>query len=67
MRPFLLALLLAVRALAADPFDSVRAAIREGLVSTGAPSIAVAAARGGKIVWEEGFGCADRERRIPAT
>jgi CubicO group peptidase (beta-lactamase class C family) len=31
------------------------------------PSVAVAVARDGRIVWEEGFGWADRERRIPAT
>jgi len=31
------------------------------------PSITVAVARGGKVVWEEGFGYADIERRIAAT
>jgi CubicO group peptidase (beta-lactamase class C family) len=29
--------------------------------------MAVAVARGGKILWEEGFGWADREGRVPAT
>jgi len=29
--------------------------------------MAVAVARGGKIIWEKGFGLADREKNIPAT
>ena len=35
--------------------------------STRTPSIAVAVARNGRIIWEEGFGFADIERRTPAT
>ena len=31
------------------------------------PSITVAVARYGKIIWEEGFGMANREKNIPAT
>ena len=31
------------------------------------PSISVAVVKRGEIVWEEGFGWADRERRIPAS
>ena len=31
------------------------------------PSISLAVAREGKIVWEQGFGWADRENRVPAT
>ncbi|MBA4757413.1 serine hydrolase domain-containing protein [Sphingosinicella sp.] len=50
----------------ADRFDPVRAAIREQLVENGVPSIAVAVMQDGKIVWEEGFGWADREKRIAA-
>jgi len=51
----------------ADPFDAVRAHI-ERLVAEGeVPSMAVAVARDGEIVWEEGFGLADRERNLPAT
>jgi len=53
--------------LAADPFDPVREFIRKGLVKTGMPSISVAVAKNGEIVWEEGFGWADREKRIKAT
>ncbi len=54
-------------ALAAQSFDSVRQFIRKQLVETQTASIAVAVARDGKILWEEGFGWADRENRIPAT
>lgn len=51
----------------ADQFDGVRDFIRAGLVAESVPSIAVAVARDGKVIWEEGFGWADRERRIAAT
>ncbi len=37
-------------------FESVRASIQRKLVEDGVPSLAVAVARNGKIVWEEGFG-----------
>lgn len=50
----------------ADRFDPVRIAIREQLVENGVPSVAVAVMQDGKIVWEEGFGWADRERQIAA-
>ncbi len=50
----------------ADRFDEVRAAIREELVKESLPSLSVAVAQNGKIVWEEGFGWADREKRVPA-
>ena len=53
--------------LAAQSFDRARAHIRRQLVESGIPSITVAVAREGKILWEEGFGWADRERRRPAT
>lgn len=52
---------------AADRFEDVRGYIRDGLVAESVPSIAVAVAQNGKVVWEEGFGWADRERRVPAT
>src|SRR5689334_12896661 len=48
-------------------FDSVRAFIHERLVEDVLPSIAVAVAHQGQIVWEEGFGWADREKRILAS
>ena len=47
--------------------DSLRAHIRRLMDSTGTASIAVAVARNGRIIWEEGFGFADIERRTPAT
>lgn len=63
----LLASLWLERAAAADRFDEVREFIRGQLTATSTPSIAVAVAQDGKIIWEEGFGWADRERRIVAT
>jgi CubicO group peptidase (beta-lactamase class C family) len=61
----------AVIALLASPaaaqFEEVRAEIERKLVEQDVPSLAVAVARDGKIIWEEGFGWADREKRIPAT
>lgn len=52
---------------ARDRFDEIRARIRSALVEQSVPSVAVSVVKDGKIVWEEGFGWADRERRIPAT
>ena len=52
---------------AADRFAPIRATIRRFLDSTGTASVAVAVAKDGKILWEEGFGLANRERMIPAT
>ncbi|GAA0715164.1 serine hydrolase domain-containing protein [Dokdonella soli] len=54
-------------AVAADRFDAIRQSIRTLLTQRQVPSVAVAVARNGRIVWEEGFGWADREKRIPAT
>lgn len=51
----------------ADRFSAIRAEIPRLLVDYDLPSIAVAVAIGGEIVWEEGFGWADREARTPAT
>jgi CubicO group peptidase (beta-lactamase class C family) len=36
------------------------------MVERSVPSLAIAVAKGDKILWEQGFGWADRERRIPA-
>jgi CubicO group peptidase (beta-lactamase class C family) len=63
-----LALLLAPRAVvAADQFDPVRERITRATTDTNLPSIAVAVAHEGKIIWEQGFGWADRENRVPAS
>ncbi|MCZ0933588.1 MAG: serine hydrolase [Gemmatimonadetes bacterium] len=56
-----------VRGQSAPDFSSVGEEIRRALVAWDQPSMAVAVARGGEVVWAEGFGWADRERRIPAT
>ena len=48
-------------------FEQIRANIELRLVEQGVPSLAVAVAKDGQIIWEAGFGWADREKRIPAT
>lgn len=50
----------------ADRFDSVRAMIRRAIEEQGVPSVALAVAKDGRIIWEEGFGWADRERMLEA-
>jgi len=37
------------------------------MAERGIPSVVVASARGGRIVWEEAFGLANRERQVAAT
>lgn len=54
-------------AIAPTTLDSLRGHIRRVMDSTKAPSIAVAVAKNGRVIWEEGFGFADVERRTPAT
>lgn len=51
----------------ADRFEPVRKAVLEKMKKEGLPSMAVAVARNGKIVWEEAWGLADIEKQIPAT
>lgn len=51
----------------ADRFDALREQIRAKLSQERIPSISVAVALGGKVVWEEGFGWANIEAQIPAT
>src|SRR5262249_25321040 len=48
-------------------FDRVREFIKRQLTERRLPSISVAVARDGQIIWEEAFGWADMEKRIPAT
>ncbi len=59
--------LIPVACLAAAPYDDLRADLRRLFAESSAASVAVALAVDGKIVWEEGLGWADRERRIPAN
>lgn len=65
----LVALLLAVFPTlhAADRFDGVREQIRADIAAGKTPSVAVAVVVDGTLVWEEGFGMADRARGIAAT
>jgi CubicO group peptidase (beta-lactamase class C family) len=48
-------------------FEAVRRVIQRTLQEANVPSIAVAVVQDGRIVWEEAFGYADRERQIVAT
>jgi CubicO group peptidase (beta-lactamase class C family) len=47
--------------------EGFRTKTRKILADGAAPSMAVAVARNGQIVWSEAFGFADREARVPAT
>jgi len=51
----------------ADQFADVRAKINAALQDGQVPSLAVAVAKEGHIIWEEAFGWADRENRVAAT
>ena len=44
-----------------------RVAVREMIERDGVPGVSVAVAVGGEVVWAEGFGLADLERRVPVT
>jgi len=48
-------------------FDAVRSHILEELRKGEIPSVSVAVAKDGKIIWEEAFGWADKEKQIMAT
>ena len=48
-------------------FAAVRSFILSQIEQKAVPSAAVAVAKGGKIIWREAFGWADREKKIPAT
>jgi CubicO group peptidase (beta-lactamase class C family) len=48
-------------------FGAVRDTIRAIMAAGNVPSISVAIARGDRVLWEESFGSADIERKIPAT
>jgi CubicO group peptidase (beta-lactamase class C family) len=50
-----------------DRFSEIRSDILEFMEDENVPSIAVAVAQDGRIVWEEGFGWANREDHIKAT
>jgi CubicO group peptidase (beta-lactamase class C family) len=48
-------------------FDATQIQIEQLVAKGKLPSLSVAAARNGKIIWEKGFGLVDREKNIPAT
>ncbi|MEK7397182.1 MAG: serine hydrolase domain-containing protein [Candidatus Poribacteria bacterium] len=50
-----------------DRFSNVRELIKNKLVENGIASVAVAVAQGDKIIWEEGFGWANREKMIASN
>jgi len=52
---------------AKDRFEPVREFIAEQMTQGGVTGVSVALSQHGKIVWEQGFGWADKEQRIPAT
>ncbi len=47
--------------------DQARQLARAGLVRQNLPGLSVAVGVGGEIVWAEGFGWADMERRVPVA
>ncbi len=50
-----------------DKFENVRSMILKALEETGVSSMAVAVAKDGQIIWEEGFGLANREKQKKST
>jgi CubicO group peptidase (beta-lactamase class C family) len=48
-------------------FSAIRQQLRAHVGGDDVPGLAVAVSRGDEILWEEGFGWADREKHIPAT
>src|SRR5262245_22772725 len=60
-------LVLAAQAAAPPEFKPVREYIEEQVRAGKAPSLAVAVVREGKVVWAEGFGVGDLEKKTPAT
>ena len=50
-----------------DNFTQVRSRILDHMEENNIPSISVAVAKDGRILWEESFGLADVEKQIKAT
>ena len=51
----------------ADAVEQARQIVRESLIKKNLPGLSVAVGTGGDIVWAEGFGFADLEKRVPVT
>jgi serine beta-lactamase-like protein LACTB len=49
----------------ADAVETSRRIAREGLIERNLPGLSVAVGIGGDVVWAEGFGWADLEKRVP--
>src|SRR5437667_9954639 len=52
---------------APDRWQPIRDSIQHQLLEVHGAAMTVAVAKDGKIVWEDGFGWANREKMIPAT
>jgi len=50
-----------------DQFEPVRKLVLDKMNKEGLPSMAVAVARDGRIIWEEAWGTANIEKQVPAT
>jgi CubicO group peptidase (beta-lactamase class C family) len=50
-----------------ERFVKVRQVISSGLEARNVPSVSIAAAQKGRVIWEESFGWADREKHIKAS
>ncbi|MCP4726897.1 MAG: beta-lactamase family protein, partial [bacterium] len=50
-----------------ERFNAVKAVIEEAVLNGDIPSMSVAVAKDGKVIWEESFGWANREKMIKAT
>ncbi len=48
-------------------FDAIRSRVQDAIARGRATGVAVAAIEGGRILWEEGFGWANREAKLKAT
>ena len=48
-------------------YEPVRKYIQRGIAEQKIPSVAIAVLKGGKLIWAEGFGLADREAKRKAT
>jgi serine beta-lactamase-like protein LACTB, mitochondrial len=51
----------------ADAVEQGRQIVRAGLAEQNLPGLSVAVGMGGDIVWAEGFGFADLDKRVPVT
>lgn len=49
-----------------EELEELRAEIRREMIRNDLPSIAIGVAHRGEIIWQEGFGWADREQRVPS-